>query len=42
MDALNGAVNLREVRIPELGALSDMPMLEVLVQPGERIARNTR
>jgi pyruvate dehydrogenase E2 component (dihydrolipoamide acetyltransferase) len=41
MDALNNAVNLREVRIPELGAVSDMPVLEVLVQPGERIARNT-
>jgi len=39
MDALNGAVNLREVRDPELGAVRDMP---VLVQPGERIARNTR
>ena len=41
MDALNDAVNLREVRIPELWAVSDMHVLEVLVQPGERIARNT-
>ena len=41
MDALNGAVNLREARIPESGAVNDMPVLEVPVQPGERIARNT-
>lgn len=41
MDALNDAVNLREVRIPELWAVSDMLVLEVLVQPGERVARNT-
>ena len=39
MDTLSVVTTVREVRVPEIGAFKDVPVIEVLVKTGDGVAK---